>query len=102
MAHAPVTGGGSAARVRREGEALAFTGPLECAAVAGLWTAALPLLEGAKVIDLGAVPHVDSAGLALLAELQARAGHRLVVRGEPDGLPGLRAAYRLDDALQPA
>ena len=62
----------------------------------------LPLLAGAGVIDLREVPHVDSAGLALLAELQARAGHRLVVRGEPDGLPGLRAAYRLDHALQPA
>lgn len=94
--------GAVSASVRRDGATLAFEGPLERPAVAALWAAASPLLDGAEAIDLGAVAHVDSAGLALLAELQSRAGGRLVLRGEPDGLPGLRAAYRLDMSLQPA
>ena len=90
------------ARVRRDGATLAFEGPLERAVVPALWAAALPLLDGAQAIDLGAVSHVDSAGLALLAELQARAGGRLALNGTPDGLPGLRAAYRLGATLQTA
>ena len=94
--------GAPPANVRRDGDTLAFEGPLERAVAPALWAAALPLLDGARAIDLGAVSHVDSAGLALLAELQARAGGRLVLRGEPDGLPGLRAAYRLNAVLQPA
>ena len=98
---APGNGAGPAS-VRRDGATLAFEGPLELAAVPALWASALPLLDGAQAIDLGAVSHVDSAGLALLAELQARADGRLVLHGEPDGLPGLRAAYRLNAVLQPA
>ena len=94
--------GNVTSRVHRDGATLAFAGPLERPSVAALWADALPLLDGAEAIDLGAVAHVDSAGLALLAELQARAGGRLALRGEPDGLPGLRAAYRLDTALLPA
>jgi phospholipid transport system transporter-binding protein len=94
--------GSAATRVAREGAALVFTGPIERAAVHTLWAAALPLLDGADAIDLAAVPRVDSAGLALLAELQDRAAGRLAVRGSPDGLPGLQAAYRLDASLQPA
>lgn len=93
---------GQGAGVRREGGALAFTGPLERAAVPVLWATAVPLLDGADAIDLAGVPRVDSAGLALLAELQARAGGRLAVRGMPDGLSELRAAYRLDESLQAA
>ena len=102
MSDASPAGGATAASVRRDGGTLVFAGPLERAAAPALWAAALPLLDGATAMDLTAVPHVDSAGLALLAELQARAGGRLALRGEPDGLPGLRAAYRLDNALQPA
>lgn len=90
------------ARVRRDGAALAFEGPLERPGVPALWASALPLLDGAQAVDLAGVSHVDSAGLALLAELQERAGGRLAFHGEPAGLPGLRAAYRLDPALQPA
>ena len=93
-------GGAAAASVRRDGATLMFTGPLERAAVPQLWAAALPLLAGA--MDLTAVSHVDSAGLALLAELQERAAGRLALRGEPAGLPGLQAAYRLGAALQTA
>ena len=96
-ATAPATSG-----VRRDGSTLVIAGPLERAAVPALWRAALAQLEGVDAIDVSAVPRLDSAGLALLAELQARAGGRLAVTGTPDGLPGLRAAYRLDAALIPA
>ena len=95
-------GGAAAASVRRDGATLMFAGPLERAAVPQLWAAALPLLAGAGAMDLTAVSHVDSAGLALLAELQDRAAGRLALRGEPAGLPGLQAAYRLGAALQTA
>ena len=101
MGDAIPASGAPAASVRRDGDTLAFSGPIERAAVPRLWAAALPLLEGARAIDLGAVAHVDSAGLALLAELQARSSDDLTVRGRPDGLEGLLAAYRLDESLLP-
>ena len=73
-------------------------GVLDRAACAGLWKRALPLVPGVEVLDLSAVKSVDSAGLALLAELAGRnPGTKLV--GSPAGLAELRAAYRLDDAL---
>ena len=87
-----------AAALRRDGETLVFTGILARDAVPGLWQQALPQLAGVRRLDLTAVRSVDSAGLALLAELSARAGGA-TVDGRPDGLDDLRAAYRLDDAL---
>jgi len=66
--------------------------------VPALWRQCLALLDGARRFDLGAVEQVDSAGLAMLAELAARAG-AVEVSGTPPGLAELRAAYRLDDAL---
>lgn len=102
MSLAGAQGSVTPARVAREGDALVFGGPLERDAIATLWAAALPLLPGANAVDLAAVSRVDSAGMAMLAELQARADGRLAMRGTPDGLPELRAAYRLDDALQTA
>lgn len=88
----------SAATVRREGEALVFAGALERAAVAALWRQAQPLLKDLRRLDLSAVSAVDSAGLALLAELAARAPDIGVI-GAPPGLSELRAAYRLDEGL---
>lgn len=85
--------------VRREGAVLHLTGPLERAVVPALWRALPTDLAGVESIDVSAVPQVDSAGLALLAELQARAGGRLAIRGEPAGLAGLRSAYRLSAEL---
>ena len=84
--------------VVREGDALVFRGALDRAAVATVWHAARPLTAGARRLDLAAVPAIDSAGLALLAELAAQlpgAG----IEGAPAGLAELRAAYRLDPAL---
>jgi phospholipid transport system transporter-binding protein len=45
------------------------------------------------------VTRVDSAGVALLAELAARAGTAVAIDGMPPGLAELRAAYRLTPAL---
>ncbi|GHA87279.1 STAS domain-containing protein [Cognatilysobacter bugurensis] len=81
--------------VRRDGDALVFSGALVRDAVARLWTQAAPLRAGAQRIDLTAVERIDSAGLALIAELSNGA---LAVDGAPAGLDALRGAYRLDPA----
>jgi len=88
-----------AASVRREGEALVFDGALQRAVVATLWPQALASLAGANRFDLRAVSQVDSAGLALLAELVARAGANVAIDGAPTGLHALCEAYRLDPGL---
>ena len=87
------------ASVRREGEALVFNGALQRAVVATLWPQALASLAGANRFDLRAVSQVDSAGLALLAELVARAGASVAIDGTPAGLHALCEAYRLDPGL---
>lgn len=84
------------ATLRRDGDALVFTGALVRAAVPSLWRAAQAQRGGVRVFDLQAVPRVDSAGLALLAEL---ADDATEVRGSPAGLAELQAAYRLGPAL---
>lgn len=85
-----------AARVRRDGDALVFSGALLRDAVAGLWRDAQALRAGAVRLDLRAASQVDSAGLALLAVL---AGGTLEIVGAPAGLEPLREAYRLDPSL---
>jgi len=87
-----------AAGLRKDGEALVFSGALDRAAAATLWSQARALVSGVRRFDLNAVSTVDSAGLALLAELAAQVEGVEVV-GTPVGLSELRAAYRLDDAL---
>ena len=84
--------------VARDGDALVFHGPLDRAATPSLWKQAQPLLAGIRRLDLTAVAAVDSAGLALLAEL---ADHvpAVEVAGNPPGLSELRAAYRLGPSL---
>jgi phospholipid transport system transporter-binding protein len=86
------------ASVRRDGATLVFAGALLREAVAGVWPQALAQLGGATRFDLQGVERVDSAGLALLAELAARAGGTVTVDGTPTGLAELRTAYRLDPA----
>jgi phospholipid transport system transporter-binding protein len=85
--------------VRREGEALVFSGALLRAVVATVWPQALASLAGAKRFDLRAVSQVDSAGLAMLAELVERAGGGTAIDGTPAGLHALCEAYRLDSSL---
>ena len=87
---------------QREGDALAFAGPLDRAAAIALWPSASRALDGVQRIVLTQVTTVDSAGLALLAELAARlrsAGRTPRIEGTPHGLAELRAAYRLDADL---
>lgn len=92
--------GAEATSLSRDGEALRFAGALLRDRVPGLWRQALPLVPGVRRFDLGAVTRVDSAGVALLAELAARAGTGgVAVDGAPAGLAELRAAYRLEPGL---
>jgi phospholipid transport system transporter-binding protein len=86
--------------VVRDGDTLVVTGALLRASVAAAWARALPQVSGVRRIDLTGVPTVDSAGIALLAELAARAGGDVAIAGQPAGLSELRAAYRLDEAFR--
>ena len=88
------------ARVVRDGEALRFDGALDRTAAAALWAQALAVVGGVRRFELGGVRGVDSAGLALLAELAARAGGTVAIAGDPPGLAALREAYRLDAGLE--
>ena len=88
-----------APRVRRQGEALVFSGSLLRDDVPGAWAPALASLTGATSLDLAQVPRIDSAGLAMLSALAARAGGELEIIGNPLGLEELRAAYRLSPSL---
>ena len=82
----------------RHDDILQFTGTLDRAAAAALWPQLQKNIAGVRYFDLSAVTGVDSAGLALLAELAELAG-RVELRGHPDGLDELRTAYRLQDDL---
>ena len=74
----------TASQVRRDGDALIFSGALLRGGVTALWKQ-IGAPTGVRRLDLRAVERLDSAGLALLAELAARAE--------------LRAAYRLTPSL---
>ncbi|MFZ7095128.1 STAS domain-containing protein [Luteimonas dalianensis] len=91
--------GSDRASVRREGEALVFSGALLRDAIAGLWPDAVKSLDGVCRLDVAAVPRIDSAGLALLSALSVRAGGGLDTAGNPEGLEELCAAYRLSPSL---
>ncbi|WP_411833441.1 STAS domain-containing protein [Pseudoxanthomonas mexicana] len=90
------------ATLRREDGALVFAGALDRAAAAALWPQVQAAPTDVQRIVLTSVTTVDSAGLALLAELAARlraAGASVAIEGEPAGLADLRAAYRLTPDL---
>ena len=89
------------ASVQRNGTSLVFSGVLDRAAVTALWPS-LTALDGVQQVDLAAVSGLDSAGLALLAELAARlraTGTPPTIIGRPDGFTDLSAAYRLAPSL---
>lgn len=97
MASNPAT----ATTASRQGTTLVFSGVLDRAAVTALWPS-LQASTGVQVLDLSAVPRVDSAGLALLAELAARLraqGSQPRFNGAPAGFNELGAAYRLAPTL---
>lgn len=91
----------SDATARVEGDALHLAGTLDRAAAITLWPQLMRQAATLRRLDLHAVERVDSAGVALLAELAARmrgnGGGTLT--GTPAGLDELRAAYRLSPDL---
>jgi phospholipid transport system transporter-binding protein len=84
--------------LQRDADTLRFGGELVTARIRDAWTRALPVLAGVRRFDLAQVGRVDSAGVALLAELAHRAGD-VAIAGDPPGLSALRAAYRLGPTL---
>lgn len=88
------------AGVERAGEALRLTGALDLSTAPALWKR-LPALEGVRRLDLTAATTIDSVGLALLAEIAARADGSIQLDGQPPGLKALAAAYRLGPDLAP-
>lgn len=92
----------SNATLQLDGPRARITGVLDRDAVVALWPQLKALPDSVSQLDLGAVTSVDSAGLALLAELAARArnnGRALVLNGTPAGFNELGAAYRLAPSL---
>jgi phospholipid transport system transporter-binding protein len=87
------------ASLRRDGDALVFTGALLRSAIATLWPSASQAADGAHRFDLRAVERIDSAGLAFLSQLAALAGGDVAIDGTPAGLTELSAAYRLSPSL---
>jgi len=84
-----------------QGTSLVFSGVLDRAAATALWSS-VQAAGPVQVLDLTAVPQVDSAGLALLAELAARLraqGIQPHINGAPAGFNELSAAYRLAPSL---
>ncbi len=92
----------SDASARVEGDALHLAGTLDREAVELLWPQLMRQVGGLHRLDVHAVERVDSAGVALLAELTARlrdnGGGGIV--GNPVGLDELSTAYRLTPELQ--
>lgn len=87
-------------RAHRDGDTLVLAGALERTAVTALWPQLARLSIGLAHIDLAAVPRVDSAGLALLAELCQHAAGPVDLLHAPAEMAELRAAYRLGPALE--
>ena len=85
--------------VHRSGDALVFTGVLSRDVVSSLWRELPANMTRVRHFDISGVERLDSAGLALLSTLSARAGGSVSVVGVPPGLAALRDAYRLDDSL---
>jgi phospholipid transport system transporter-binding protein len=86
------------ATLRRDGDTLRFGGDFVATTIAPVWQQALAQLQGLRRFDLSGVGRVDSAGVALLAELAQRAGD-IAIEGDPPGLSALRGAYRLTPTL---
>lgn len=85
-----------AAEARLVDGTLVFSGVLDRAAVVALWPQLSKAAGHVLTLDLQTVTALDSAGLALLAEL-ADGGAALL--GQPAGLDELSTAYRLGPQL---
>lgn len=91
----------AAAVVERSGATLRVSGALVRAVVARVHAQALGLRAGIDTLDLSGLTALDSAGLACLSALVATGAPAPAVVPPPPGvgLDELRAAYRLDSAL---
>ncbi len=91
----------SDATFRVAGDTLHLAGVLDRAAVTELWPQLAHALGPLRQLDLQSVERIDSAGLALLAELAARlrAQGGGQISGAPAGLAELGGAYRLAPSL---
>ena len=85
-----------AAEAQHRDGTLVMSGVLDREAVVALWPRLAATGLSLHTLDLQQVSAVDSAGLALLAEL---AGPGVTLLGQPEGLDELRTAYRLDPHL---
>ncbi|KAF5289273.1 hypothetical protein FQR65_LT20858 [Abscondita terminalis] len=86
----------------QQDDALILRGTLDRAAAVALWPP-LARLKGVRRIVLTDVTAVDSAGLALLAEVSDRlrnSAGSVTLEGQPAGLSDLCAAYRLTPDLE--
>lgn len=81
---------------------LYLAGVLDRDAVVALWPQLAKNLGPLRQLNLQALERVDSAGLALLAEVAARlrANGGGDLTGDPAGLAELRKAYRLAPDLE--
>jgi phospholipid transport system transporter-binding protein len=87
--------------IRRNGNTLAVEGPMTAATARALLEAGRPG-AGAWVVDLSAVTHADSSGLALLLDWlrsARQAGGSLAIRGMPESLGSLARLYGIDILL---
>ncbi|HHW4680583.1 MAG TPA: STAS domain-containing protein [Xylella taiwanensis] len=95
----------SEATLHRDGKALVLSGPLNRDAAITLWPKiqAQSKSNGVCQLDLTGVERLDSAGVALLAELMGQIrvqGSLPIIVGHPSGLDELLAAYRMSSDLQ--
>ncbi len=83
---------------------LAFTGRLDAASVAQLWTQVVDAVAGAGsdvVVDAGGLSYCDGAGIGLIVEtrrLQDAAGRRWTLRGMPEPYAHLLAVLDSESA----
>lgn len=87
--------------IRVSGSTLAVEGAMTAATARTLVDEARPG-AGAWVVDLSAVTHADSSGLAILLDwsrASRRAGGSLRIVGMPDSLQSLASLYGIDTLL---
>ena len=92
------------AAVAQDGKRLILSGALLREEVASLFAALNKVnANEINVVDLSGVDEIDSAGLAMLSkwiDSNFPSSHRPMLVGEPEGLAGLRSAYRLTEQLE--
>lgn len=92
------------ASVAQDGKRLILSGALLREEVASFFGSLSKInANEINLIDLSGVDEIDSAGLAMLSkwiDSNFPSSHRPMLVGEPEGLAGLRSAYRLTEQLE--